>query len=44
MILKEKTITSETNLEGKKIKASVENVELENGQKAYVNLLTIRVV
>lgn len=35
MILKEKTITSETKFEGKIIKARVENVELENGQKAY---------
>ena len=35
MVLKEKTITSEIKFEGKIVKARVENVELENGQKAY---------
>ena len=35
MILKEKTITSETKFEGKIIKARGENVELENGLNAY---------
>ncbi len=35
MVLKEKTITSETKFEGKIFKVRIENVELENGQPAY---------
>ncbi len=35
MVLKEKTITSETKFEGKIFKVRIENVELENGQAAY---------
>ncbi len=35
MVLKEKTITSETKFEGRIFKVRTENVELENGQAAY---------
>ncbi len=35
MVLKEKTITSENKFEGRIFKVRIENVELENGQKAY---------
>ncbi len=35
MVLKEKTVTSETKFEGRIFKVRIENVELENGQAAY---------
>ena len=35
MVLREKTITSETKFDGKIVKVRIEDVELENGQMAY---------